>query len=71
MTRCASGPWNKSRTIARATTLPAPPPMPCKIRPSHNISTLVANAAQREPTIKIPKPILIVSMRPIASEIAP
>ncbi len=44
ITRCAWGPSNKSRTIARATVLPAPPLAPCNALKNQSVSTLGANA---------------------------
>ena len=71
MTRCAMTPSNKSRTIARATTLPAPPAKPCTPRKNHKVSTLGAKAQPSEAKANMPSPHLMVLNRPIASDTAP
>ena len=71
ITRWACAPSNKSRTMARATTLPAPPEIPCKARKNHKVSILGAKAQPIDASTNTPNPHLIVVMRPIESEIAP
>ena len=46
--RWASAPSNRSRTMARLMTMPAPAVMPCMARQNHNCSMLVAKAQPAE-----------------------
>ena len=71
ITRWACAPSNKSRTMARATVLPAPPDAPCSALKNQSVSTLGANAQPILANTKMLKPHLMVAIRPISSEIAP
>ena len=57
--------------MALATTLPAPPDNPCSALKNQSVWTSLAKAQPIEASTKIPKPHLMVVIRPIESEIAP
>ena len=50
ISRCASGPWKRSRMIARPTTRPLPAERPCNVRKSQSDSMLPEMAQPSEAT---------------------
>ena len=71
ISRCAAGPLNKSRTMARLTTTPAQAAKPCRPRNSHRCSIRVANRQPIEASANSHSEMTITRRRPMASEMAP